>query len=75
MCQQDKVEQHQPRGLLKPLPIGEIVGATTYSGAILGERHYGLHHQPTKSEGYSSIIVMVDWFSKYATFIATLRIT
>ena len=23
-----------------------------------------------KSEGYGSIIVVVDWFSKYATFIA-----
>ena len=37
VCQQDKVEQHQPRGLLEPLPIAELPW----------ESHYGHHHRPT----------------------------
>ncbi|RVW49488.1 Transposon Tf2-12 polyprotein [Vitis vinifera] len=36
----------------------------------MGQRHHGLHHRATKSEDNGSIIVVVDRFSKYATFIA-----
>ena len=41
MCQEDKVEQQQPRGLLEPLPIADP----------LRKRHYGLHHRPTQVQG------------------------
>ena len=61
LCQQDKVEQHQPRGLLEPLPIVERPWESVTMDFIIGL---------TKSEGYGSIIVVVDRFSKYATFIA-----
>ena len=50
-----------------------IVGATTYSRAALGECYYGLIIGLPNSEGYGSIIVVVDRFSKYATFIAALK--
>ena len=59
--QQDKVEQHRPRGLLEPLPIAELPWESVTMDFIIGL---------PKSEGYGSIIVVVDWFSKYATFIA-----
>ena len=61
MCQQDKVEQHQPRGLLEPLPIAERPWESVTMDFIIGL---------PKSEGHGSIIVVVDRFSKYATFIA-----
>lgn len=59
--QQDKVEQQQPRGLLKPLPIAKHPWETMDFIIRL-----------PKLEGYNSIIVVVDRFSKYATFIAAL---
>ena len=61
VCQQDKVEQHQPRGLLEPLPIAERPWESVTMDFIIGL---------PKSEGHGSIIVVVDRFSKYATFIA-----
>ena len=61
VCQQDKVEQHQPRGLLEPLPTAERPWESVTMDFIIGL---------PKSERYGSIIVVVDRFSKYATFIA-----
>ena len=60
MCQQDKVEQRQPRGLLEPLPIAERPWNSVTMDFIIGL---------PKLEDSGSIIVMVDRFSKYATFI------
>ena len=60
VCQRDKVEQQQPRGLLEPLPIAECPWESITMDFIIGL---------PKSEGYGSIIVVVDRFSKYATFI------
>ncbi|TXG73103.1 hypothetical protein EZV62_001682 [Acer yangbiense] len=60
VCQQDKVEQQRPTGLLEPLPIAgrpwESVSMDFISAL------------PT-SEGCGSIMVVIDRFSKYATFI------
>ena len=61
MCQQDKVEQRQPRGLLEPLPIAERPWDNVTMDLIIGL---------PKSEDNGSIIVVVDRFSKYTTFIA-----
>ncbi|RVW96014.1 RNA-directed DNA polymerase-like [Vitis vinifera] len=61
VCQQDKVEQQQPRGLLEPLPIAERPWDSVTMDFIIGL---------PKSEDNGSIIVVVDRFSKYATFIA-----
>ncbi|RVW26149.1 Transposon Ty3-I Gag-Pol polyprotein [Vitis vinifera] len=61
VCQQDKVEQRQPRGLLEPLPIAEHSWDSVTMDFIIGL---------PKSEDNDSIIVVVDRFSKYATFIA-----
>ena len=61
MCQQDKVEQRQPRGLSEPLPIAERPWDSVTMDFIIGL---------PKSEDNDSIIVVVDRFSKYATFIA-----
>ena len=62
MCQQDKVEQRQPRGLLEPLPIAERLWDNVTMDYIIGL---------PKSEDNGSIIVVVDRFSKYATFITS----
>ena len=61
VCQQDKVEQQQPRGLLKLLPITKHPWESVTMDFII---------RLPKLEGYNSIIVVVDRFSKYATFIA-----
>ena len=61
VCQQDKVEQQQPRGLLEPLSIAECPWDNVIMDFIIGL---------PKSEDNDSIIVVVDRFSKYATFIA-----
>ena len=61
VCQQDKVEQHQPRGLLDPLPISKHPWESVIMDFIIGL---------PKTKGHGSIIVVVDQFSKYATFIA-----
>ena len=62
MCQQDKVEQQQPKGLLEPLPIAEHPWESISVDFFIGLPY---------SEGYDLIIVVVDRFSKYATFIVT----
>ncbi|KAI4313257.1 hypothetical protein L6164_026248 [Bauhinia variegata] len=62
VCQQDKVEQQHPAGLLEPLPIAERPWKSVSIDFIVALR---------KFEAYGSIIVVVDSFSKYATFIPT----
>ena len=59
VCQQDKVEQRWPRGLLEPLPIAERPWDSVTMDFII---------RLPKSEDNDSIIVVVDRFSKYATF-------
>ncbi|RVW29633.1 Retrovirus-related Pol polyprotein from transposon 17.6 [Vitis vinifera] len=59
VCQQDKVEQRQPRGLLEPLPIAEHPWDNVTMDFIVGR---------PKSEDSGSIIVVVDRFSKYFFF-------
>ena len=58
--QQDKVEQRQPKGLLEPLPIAKHPWDSVTMDFII---------ELPKSEDNDSIIVVVDRFSKYATFI------
>ncbi|KAI5678652.1 hypothetical protein M9H77_09602 [Catharanthus roseus] len=60
ICQQDKVEQNAPSGLLDPLPIPKRPLESVSIDFITSL---------PKSEGFGSIIVVVDRFSKYATFI------
>ena len=57
------MEQRQPRGLLEPLPIAERPWDSVTMDFII---------ELPKSENNGSIIVLVDRFSKYATFIAAL---
>ena len=61
VCQQDKVEQQQPGGLLEPLPTPKRPWESVSMDFIMAL---------PKSEGFGSIMVVVDRFSKYATFIA-----
>ena len=60
ICQQDKVEQQPPAGLLEPLPVAERPWESVSMDFIVAL---------PKSEGFGSIMVVVDRFSKYATFI------
>lgn len=62
ICQQDNIEQRQPRGLLQPLPTPKGPWESVFVDFIMCL---------PKSEGCGSIIVVVDRFSKYGTFIAT----
>lgn len=64
VCQQDKVEQKQPAGLLEPLPIPERPWECVTMDFISAL---------PKSEGCGSIIVVVDKLSKYGTFIPAPR--
>ncbi|KAE8681498.1 Detected protein of unknown function [Hibiscus syriacus] len=60
VCQQDKVENRQPAGLLEPLPVPQRPWdsiALDFISAL------------PKSERYDLIMVVVDRFSKYGTFI------
>ena len=61
VSQQDKVEQRHPRGLLEPLPVIEHPWDSITMDFIIGL---------PKSKDNSFIIVVVDRFSKYVTFIA-----
>ncbi|GJZ46202.1 putative nucleotidyltransferase, ribonuclease H [Tanacetum coccineum] len=61
ICQQDKIEQKKPGGLLEPLPIPKGPWESVSIDFITCL---------PKSEGGGSIIVVVDRFSKYETFIA-----
>ncbi|KAM1160926.1 hypothetical protein TB2_000069 [Malus domestica] len=60
VCQQDKVEQKQPGGLLEPLPTPSRPWECLTMDFIT--------HLP-KSDGCGSIFIVVDRFTKYATFI------
>ncbi|KZV54874.1 hypothetical protein F511_37192, partial [Dorcoceras hygrometricum] len=60
VCQQDKVENKQPAGLLEPLPASEHPWDSITLDFI---------SSLPKSDGFGSIMVMIDRFSKYGTFI------
>ncbi|GJR55959.1 Toll/interleukin-1 receptor domain-containing protein [Tanacetum coccineum] len=61
ICQQDKIEQKKLGGLLDPLPTPKGPWESVSMDFIICL---------PKSEGGGSIIVVVDLFSKYGTFIA-----
>nr|GEV01859.1 hypothetical protein [Tanacetum cinerariifolium] len=61
ICQQDKIEQKKSEGLLEPLPTPKGPWESVSMDFITCL---------PKSEGSGSIIVVVDRFSKYGTFIA-----
>ena len=61
ICQQDKIEQKKSGGLLEPLPTPKGPWESVSMDFITCL---------PKSEGSGSIIVVVDRFSKYGTFIA-----
>ena len=62
VCQQDNVEQRKPEGLLEPLPVAERPWESMTMDFIT--------FLP-KSDGFGKIMVVVDRFSKYATFTPT----
>ena len=64
VCQQDKIEQQVPTRLLQPLPIPERPWESVSMDFISAL---------PKSDGCGSIMVVVDRFSKYGTFIPALR--
>lgn len=59
-CQQDKAETKLPGGLLKPLPVPVRPWASVSMDFITSL---------PRVQGYSSIMTVVDIFSKYATLI------
>ncbi|CAL2270472.1 unnamed protein product [Prunus armeniaca] len=63
ICQQDKTLQKQPGGLLEPLPVPTRPWESLSMDFIVSL---------PKSEGCGSILVVVDKFIKYATFIPAL---
>ncbi|CAL8167714.1 unnamed protein product [Prunus armeniaca] len=63
ICQQDKTLQKQPSRLLEPLPVPTRPWKSFSMDFIVSL---------PKSEGCGSILVVVDRFIKYATFIPTL---
>ncbi|KAL4366472.1 hypothetical protein GQ457_05G021340 [Hibiscus cannabinus] len=65
VCQQDKVEAGKPMGLLQPLPIPERPWESISMEFIIGL---------PKVDDFSSIMVVVDRFSKYATFIPASKV-
>ncbi|PKI70118.1 hypothetical protein CRG98_009490 [Punica granatum] len=64
VCQQDKAEQKLPAGLLEPLPILEHPWEIVSMDFIINL---------PKSEGRQMLMVVVDRFSKYATFISAKK--
>lgn len=64
VCQQDKVEAKASAGLLEPLPIPERPWDSVSMDFISAL---------PKSEGFGSIMVVIDRFSKYGTFIPAPR--
>ncbi|KAK8590647.1 hypothetical protein V6N13_057538 [Hibiscus sabdariffa] len=65
VCQQDKVEAGKPMGLLQPLPIPERPWESISMDFIIGL---------PKVDDFLSIMVVVDRFSKYATFIPASKV-
>ncbi|KAE8717722.1 hypothetical protein F3Y22_tig00110029pilonHSYRG00062 [Hibiscus syriacus] len=65
VCQQDKIEQKKPVGLLQPFPIPERPWESLSMDFIVG--------LPV-TDGFSSIMVVIDRFSKYGTFIPTSKV-
>ncbi|KAK3043051.1 hypothetical protein RJ639_002619 [Escallonia herrerae] len=61
-CQQDKVERKKKAGLLQPLPVPKRPWESVSLDFITGL---------PKVEDLGTILVVVDRFSKYASFIAT----
>ncbi|KAK2998486.1 hypothetical protein RJ639_022876 [Escallonia herrerae] len=61
-CQQDKVERKKKAGLLQPLPVPKRPWQSLSLDFITGL---------PKVEDLGTILVVVDQFSKYASFIAT----
>ena len=59
VCQQDKVEQRHPGGLLEPLAVADLPWESITMDFITSL---------PKSNGLGTIMVVVDRFSKYATF-------
>ncbi|KAK8716654.1 hypothetical protein V6N13_043959 [Hibiscus sabdariffa] len=62
---QDKIEMKKSAGLLQPLPIPERPWESVSMDFIVGL---------PLTDGLSSIMVVVDRFSKYATFIPTAKV-
>ena len=62
ICQQDKVKMKAPGGLLEPLPIAEKSWDSVTMDFITCLQN---------SEGFGTIMVVVDHFSKYETFTST----
>lgn len=60
VCQQDKVERQKTAGLLEPLPIPKKPWVSLSMDFITGL---------PKVKDFGSIMVVVDRFSKYASFI------
>lgn len=60
LCQQDKSVRRKPAGLLEPLPIPVRPWVSVSMDFIT---------KLPEKDGYSSIMVVVDRFSKYATFV------
>ncbi|KAE8657632.1 hypothetical protein F3Y22_tig00116984pilonHSYRG00043 [Hibiscus syriacus] len=65
VCQQDKIEQKKPAGLLQPFPIHERPWESLSMDFIVG--------LPV-TDGFSSIMVVIDRFSKYGIFIPTSKV-
>ena len=63
-CQQDKIERQRPAGLLEPLPVPSRPWESVSMDFISSLPKVGEH---------SSVFVVVDRFSKYATFIPTTK--
>lgn len=65
VCQQDKTERKKAAGLLEPLPIPGRPWRSLSMDLITGL---------PKVDGFQSILVIVDRFSKYATFIPAPKV-
>ncbi|EOY14161.1 Uncharacterized protein TCM_033451 [Theobroma cacao] len=64
VCRQDKIEQQRPIGLLNSLPILDKPWDSVSMDFIM---------RLPKANGFGSIMVVVDRFSKYATFIPATK--
>ncbi|KAE8696991.1 cytochrome P450 78A7-like [Hibiscus syriacus] len=65
VCQQEKIEQNKLAGLLQPLPIPERPWESLSMDFIVG--------LPV-TDGFSSIMVVIDRFSTYGTFIPASKV-